>query len=105
MPAPDDNLILSPGSSLVNNLNNDGPELLVPDRTVPCSAQFISDESSAAGLDEEAGYSTRSPEVGEGDDFCDPLTAGASLKLRRSIGREKTKYTGFLQIFSILHVP
>jgi putative SOS response-associated peptidase YedK len=33
VPAPDHNLVLSPASSLVNSVNNDGPELLVPDRT------------------------------------------------------------------------
>jgi hypothetical protein len=30
VPAPDDILVLSPASSLVNSVNNDGPELLVP---------------------------------------------------------------------------
>jgi hypothetical protein len=34
VPAPDDNLILSPASSLVNSVNNDGPELLVSHATV-----------------------------------------------------------------------
>jgi putative SOS response-associated peptidase YedK len=34
-PGLDDNLVLSPASSLVNSVNNDGPELLVPDRTIP----------------------------------------------------------------------
>ena len=31
---PEDSLVLSPASSLVNNVNNDGLELLVPDRTI-----------------------------------------------------------------------
>jgi putative SOS response-associated peptidase YedK len=35
VPAPDDNLILSPASSLVNSVKNDGPELLIPDRAIP----------------------------------------------------------------------
>ena len=35
VPAPDDNLVLRPASSLVNNVENDGPELLVPDSNVP----------------------------------------------------------------------
>jgi hypothetical protein len=29
VPAPEDNLVLSPASSLVNSVNNDGPELVV----------------------------------------------------------------------------
>jgi len=33
-PAPDEDLVLSPASSLVNSVKNDGPELLVPDRTI-----------------------------------------------------------------------
>jgi len=35
VPAPDDNLVLRPASFLVNNVEHDGPELLVPDRNVP----------------------------------------------------------------------
>ena len=35
VPAPDDNLVLSPASSLVNNVKNDWPELLIPDRAIP----------------------------------------------------------------------
>jgi putative SOS response-associated peptidase YedK len=35
VPAPDDWLVLSPASSLVNNVQNDGPELLVPNKTLP----------------------------------------------------------------------
>src|SRR5262249_11697627 len=35
VPAPDSKLVLSPASSLVNSMKNDGPELLVPDRNVP----------------------------------------------------------------------
>lgn len=35
VPAPDDNLVLSPASSLVNSVKNDGPELLIPDRAIP----------------------------------------------------------------------
>jgi putative SOS response-associated peptidase YedK len=31
IPAPDDLLRMQPASSLVNNVRNDGPELLVPD--------------------------------------------------------------------------
>ena len=32
IPAPDEDLVLSPASALVNNVKNDGPELLMPDR-------------------------------------------------------------------------
>jgi putative SOS response-associated peptidase YedK len=39
VPAPDDNLVLSPASSLVNNVKNDGPELLIPGRAIPESGQ------------------------------------------------------------------
>jgi len=35
LPAPEDVLVLSPASSLVNSVKNDGPELLMPDRTIP----------------------------------------------------------------------
>jgi putative SOS response-associated peptidase YedK len=35
VPAPDDKLVPSPASSLVNNVNNEGPELLMPDPTTP----------------------------------------------------------------------
>jgi putative SOS response-associated peptidase YedK len=35
VPAPDDYLVLNPASSLVNSVKNDGPELLVRDRTIP----------------------------------------------------------------------
>jgi len=33
IPAPDDLLLMRPASSLVNNVKNDGPELLIPDHT------------------------------------------------------------------------
>jgi putative SOS response-associated peptidase YedK len=32
---------LSAASALVNNLNNDGPELLVPDRTIPVQGSLF----------------------------------------------------------------
>jgi putative SOS response-associated peptidase YedK len=35
LPAAVDNLLLSPASSLVNNVKNAGPEPLVPDTTMP----------------------------------------------------------------------
>ena len=35
IPAPDQDLVLSPASSLVNSVKNDGPELLIADRSVP----------------------------------------------------------------------
>jgi putative SOS response-associated peptidase YedK len=41
VPAPDDDLVLSPASSLVNTVNNDGPQLLVPDRTTPVQRSFF----------------------------------------------------------------
>jgi putative SOS response-associated peptidase YedK len=41
VPAPDDDLVLSPASSLVNSVNNDGPELLVPDRTIPAQRSLF----------------------------------------------------------------
>ena len=34
VPAPDDHLVLSPATSLVNSVKYDGPELLAPDRTI-----------------------------------------------------------------------
>jgi putative SOS response-associated peptidase YedK len=41
VPAPDDDLVLSPASSLVNSVNNDGPELLVADRTIPAQRSLF----------------------------------------------------------------
>ena len=159
MPAPDDNRVLSPASSLVNNVNNDGSELLVPDRTIPVQRSlFRKARSRLAGsrFDSNRKVSQRRRFIEEFDDvprgclrrrspalysdvrsnraqsfrislqqpalitklvangfgpklgrrmISDRLTPGASKQLRRSLGRGKTKYTGFLQIFSILPLP
>jgi hypothetical protein len=44
-PAPDDKLVLSPASSLVNRVNNDGPELLVPRSNDPAATELFLESS------------------------------------------------------------
>jgi putative SOS response-associated peptidase YedK len=41
VPTPDDSLVVSPASSLVNNVKNDRLELLVPDRIVPVQGSLF----------------------------------------------------------------
>jgi hypothetical protein len=41
VPASNDTLVLSRGSSLVNSVNNDGLELLLPDRIIPAQRSLF----------------------------------------------------------------
>ena len=46
MPASDDTFVLSRASSFVNEVNNDGPELLVSDATISVWTELVLESSS-----------------------------------------------------------